>query len=205
MDFAQQQRNPAKHLAGLTFVALLHIFIIWALVNGLATKVIDVLKKPIETKIIEEVKPPPPPEPKLPPPPKLLAPPPPYIPPPEVQIQQPQIAPTITTQSNQAPAKQDFTKEVATPTAAPARRNVAGSCSNVKEVAGSITYPIKATRQGVTSGRVDVELASAGGVITIEHVSSTNRLFDSVATDAVKQLKCQDGRFQWQIDFKLED
>src|SRR4051812_18163883 len=50
---------------------------------------------PLETKIIEEIKPPadkPPP-----PPPKLETPPPPFIPPPEVNIQMPmQQAPTIT-------------------------------------------------------------------------------------------------------------
>ena len=53
MDFAQQQRNPAKHLAGLTFVVLLHVAVIYALVNGLARKVVEVIKQPLETKIIE--------------------------------------------------------------------------------------------------------------------------------------------------------
>jgi len=86
MDYAQQQRDPTKHLVGLAIVALLHVLIIYALVTGLAHKVIDVIKKPIETKIVEEVKPPPPPETPPPPPPKLSTPPPPFIPPPEVQI-----------------------------------------------------------------------------------------------------------------------
>jgi periplasmic protein TonB len=86
MDYAQRQRDPAKHLVGLTFVALLHVLIIYALVTGLARKVVDVIKKPIETKIVEEQKPPPPPETPPPPPPQLKTPPPPFIPPPEVQI-----------------------------------------------------------------------------------------------------------------------
>jgi protein TonB len=84
MDFAQQQRNPARHLLGIAFVIIFHVLLIYALVNGLAQRVVDVIKKPVEVKIVEEVKPPPPPPQNLPPPPKLTAPPPPFIPPPEV-------------------------------------------------------------------------------------------------------------------------
>lgn len=86
MDYAQQQRDPTKHLVGISIVFLLHVLLIYALVTGLARKVVDVIKKPIETKIVEEAKPPPPPETPPPPPPKLTTPPPPFIPPPEVQI-----------------------------------------------------------------------------------------------------------------------
>jgi protein TonB len=50
----------------------MHVLLGWALVTGLAQRMIEVIKAPIETKIIEEVKPPPPPPPpeNLPPPPK---------------------------------------------------------------------------------------------------------------------------------------
>ena len=68
MDYAQQQRSWGKHAPGLTFVIVLHILLGWALVNGLARRVIDVVKAPIETKIIEEVKKPPPEVPPPPPP-----------------------------------------------------------------------------------------------------------------------------------------
>ncbi len=68
MDFAQQQRNPGKHLTGFTVVVILHLILGWALLNGLARTVIEVIKNPLETKIIEEVKPPPPPPENLPPP-----------------------------------------------------------------------------------------------------------------------------------------
>ena len=72
MDYASQQRNPAKHSIGFGIVILLHVVVGWALLNGLARKVVEVIKAPIETKIIEEVKPPPPPPPEnLPPPPKM--------------------------------------------------------------------------------------------------------------------------------------
>ena len=80
MDYAQQQRNPAKHTVGLGIVIALHVLLGWAIVSGLARKVVDVIKAPIETKIIEEVQPPPPPPPEnLPPPPKFAPPPPSFV------------------------------------------------------------------------------------------------------------------------------
>ena len=76
-------------------VVLFHAVLGYALVNGLARKIVEVVTQPLETKIIEEIKPPPEQNPP-PPPPKLAAPPPPYIPPPEIQIQAPQTASAIT-------------------------------------------------------------------------------------------------------------
>jgi protein TonB len=88
MNFAQQQRNPMRHLAGVTFVIALHVLIVWAMLTGLAQKVVEVVKAPLETKIIQEIKPPPPPPPP-PPSPKMVAPPPPFIPPPEIVVATP--------------------------------------------------------------------------------------------------------------------
>ena len=98
MDFARQQRNPTKHAVGFGIVIVMHILLGWALVSGLARKVVEVIKAPIETKIIEEVKPPPPPPENLPPPPKFAPPPPSFVPPPEVVVAPPPVpAPAITT------------------------------------------------------------------------------------------------------------
>jgi protein TonB len=99
LDYAQQQRNPGRHVVGLSVVVALHVLLGAALVYGLSRKVIEVVKAPIETKIIEEVKPPPPPPPdNLPPPPKTAPPPPSFVPPPEIQVAPPPTpAPTITT------------------------------------------------------------------------------------------------------------
>ena len=99
MDFAQEQRTPVKHLVSVGVVLALHLVLGWALVNGLAQRLIEVIKAPIETKIIEEVKPPPPPPPEnLPPPPKFAPPPPSFVPPPEVNVNPPPTPqPTITT------------------------------------------------------------------------------------------------------------
>src|SRR5438552_16895497 len=90
MDFSRRQADPRRHLVGIVSVIAFHAFIVYALVTGLATKVVDVVRAPIETKVIEEIKkPPPPPEIVVPPPPVLAAPPPPFIPPPAVQIATP--------------------------------------------------------------------------------------------------------------------
>ena len=104
-SYRETQRNPAKHMPSVIMVGLLHLLVGYALVTGLARKVVEVIKAPIETKIIEEIKKPPPDTPP-PPPPKLAAPPPPFIPPPEVNIQVPvqaQLAPTITTVTTTKP------------------------------------------------------------------------------------------------------
>ena len=87
MDYAQQQRNPTRHAIGLLVVILAHVLVIYALVTGLARKAVQVIKKPLETSIIEELKLPPPP----PPPPKKIEipkPPPPetYVPPPDIPV-----------------------------------------------------------------------------------------------------------------------
>jgi protein TonB len=99
VDFAEQQRNPGRHVVGIGIVLGLHLLLGWALVTGLAQRMVEVIKAPIETKIIEEAKPPPPPPPEnLPPPPKFQPPPPSFVPPPEVNVNPPPTpAPTITT------------------------------------------------------------------------------------------------------------
>src|SRR3954471_12898316 len=94
MSYAQP-RSSSRRLTGVVITVALHIALIYALIHGLARKIVEIVTPPLETKIIEEIKPPadkPPPH-----PPKLVTPPPPFIPPPEVNIQMPmQQAPTIT-------------------------------------------------------------------------------------------------------------
>ncbi|MFM9916217.1 MAG: energy transducer TonB [Rhizobacter sp.] len=108
MDFSKRQDDPRRHLLGLFAVVAFHVLIVYALVNGLAKKVVDVVRAPIETKLIEEIVKPPPPPPPLPPtpppparvvapPPRQAPPPPPFVPPPEVIVTAPPpMAPTIT-------------------------------------------------------------------------------------------------------------
>ncbi len=95
MSYAPPKEESRTRLAGFVVVVLFHALMGYALVNGLARKIVEVVTQPLETKIIEETKPPPQEKPlPPPPPPKLAAPPPPYIPPPEVQVQVPQSVQT---------------------------------------------------------------------------------------------------------------
>ena len=86
LNYVQRQRAAKNHLPGIAFVIMLHVIIVYALVTGLARKAVELVAKPLETKLIAEVTKPqdvPPP----PPPPKIAPPPPPFIPPPEINIQ----------------------------------------------------------------------------------------------------------------------
>ena len=213
MDFAQQQRNPTKHLVGISTVFLIHVLVVYALVTGLARKVVEVIKQPLETKIIEEVKPPPPPEVAPPPPPKMAAPPPPFIPPPEVQIQQPPVVNVISAVTNvkpDGPPPPIAPRTVDAPPAPPVT-NVAVACPNVGQVKEQLNYPSRAARDGISSGSVAMQLViGAGGEIkSVSVVKSTNRVFNTVATDGARLLKCNgqghDVTVAWEVGFKLAD
>jgi protein TonB len=217
MDFAQQQRDPKRHLFGIGAVVILHVLVVWALVSGLARKVVEVVKGPIEVKVIEEVvkKPPPPPE-VIPPPPKLAAPPPPFIPPPEINIAPPPTAaPTITAVTKDAPPAPQapvIQKVPETPVAAvapaPAIRSAQVACANYREVMSSIVYPREALQNG-TEGEVVIEFTvGANGQIKDAVIkSSSNRIFNRSSMSVVSQLQCQSGgqdiRVQAPISFKI--
>jgi protein TonB len=215
MDFARQQRNPARHLIGIGGVVLLHMIVIYALVTGLARKVVEVVKGPIEVKVIEEVvKKPPPPE-VLPPPPKVAAPPPPFIPPPEITIATPPTpAPTITAVTQEAPPAPQAPViqkpvEAAPPAPPPAVRSAAVVCANYREVMGSITYPREALLDNI-EGEVVIEFTVAANGQVRDPVirSSSNRVFNRASLNVVSRLACQgqgqDVRAQAPISFKIK-
>lgn len=135
MSYAQPQDNSNRRLTGLAVVVLFHAVMGYALVNGLARKIVEVVTQPLETKIIEEIKPPPQEKPPPPPPPKLAAPPPPYIPPPEVQVQVPQSAQTtaITAVTSARPTE---------PVAAPGQRFAPPAPVAVQRAAPVRTAPV---------------------------------------------------------------
>jgi len=200
MDFSKRQADPRRHLTGIAFVVLFHGLLVYGLMSGLARKVIDVVRAPIETKVIEEVtKPPPPPEVVLPPPPKLEAPPPPFIPPPEVQIATPPpVAPTITA-TTPTPPVQTAIVPVAPPVAAPAppapvaAPSVGVSCPGYKQVLQEAGIPREAVRAQLESGEVVLSFTIGvnGEVKNVAVIKSTNRAFNRGAIEAVSQFKCQ--------------
>jgi protein TonB len=201
VDFAEAQRSPGKHPVGLIVVIVMHVVLGYALVSGLARRVVEVALKPVETKIIEEVKPPPPPPPEnLPPPPKNLPPPPAFVPPPEVQVaQQPTNAPTITT-TNVAPPPQEVRIAPAPPAPAPPappRAAARPAIGNVQSCAPS--YPAAATRAEATgTTRVRFTVDASGKLDKAEVVKSAgpsreHRLLDRTAVDALSACAFKPG------------
>ena len=207
-DYAEQQRKPGKHAVGIGIVVLMHILLGWALVSGLAQKVVEVIKNPIETKIIEEVKPPPPPPENLPPPPPKLAPPPPsFVPPPEVTVAPPPTpAPAITVQTTTpppptpvtiAPAPAPAASAAPAPALAPPR--IAGA--DAKQCAPTADdYPpaaIRAEATGTTVIRFTID--NTGKLVNAEVVKSAgasreHRLLDNVARTKLSECKFTPGR-----------
>jgi protein TonB len=203
MNLTQGPAAARPNLIGIGIVALLHVLLGYALVSGLARKVVEVIKAPLETHLIEEFKPPPPP----PPPPQQtpapkLAPPPAFVPPPEV-TPPPQPQPTITTTHAEpppapvtiaaaAPAVEAPPAPPAPPRAAvPARIDVA-SCEKPEYPAAAL----RADTTGVTKirfaidaeGRVvraDLESASGG--------SREHRLLDRSAVEALSRCRFKPG------------
>jgi protein TonB len=209
VNYAERERNPAKHLPSIGAVILLHIVIGYALITGLARKVVEVMKAPIETKIIEEIKKPPPDVPP-PPPPKLAAPPPPFIPPPEINIQMPQVVqpPTITTVTNVPPPPGP------PPVIQP--QVVAPPSAIRKEYKASYrvdpTYPRQAIQQNISSGRVVAHgvVGPSGSVTEVRIISSQPpRVFDREVIRALSQWKFNPEPVgfigEYEIIFNLKD
>jgi protein TonB len=215
-NYRETQRSPAKHLPSIVMVGILHVAVGYALVSGLARKVVDVIKAPLETKIIEEIKKPiedtPPP-----PPPKLAAPPPPFIPPPEVNIQVPvqaQQAPTITTVTTTKPPPGPPPKAAPAPVAAPPAPPGPVVRKNVKPV-GEIVRPVfprQAIRDGIQSGNViaHLHIRPDGTVSEVRIIRARPpRIFDREVIRALSQWRFAPEAVGFigevDIDFKLSD
>jgi protein TonB len=201
MDFSKRQADPKRHLIGFTLVVLFHAFIVYALVTGLAKKVVDVVRAPIETKVIEEIKkPPPPPEIALPPPPKLEAPPPPFIPPPEVQIATPPPPAATITAVTPTPPPANVVITPARPTVveaapppAPKPVNIGVYCSKMPtpevpgvEFTGRINFVAQITIKANKVVHVDV----VPGTFTGSRDRKIQRAFTNSVTEAVMQYTC---------------
>ncbi|HEY3077151.1 MAG TPA: energy transducer TonB [Burkholderiales bacterium] len=190
-------RSSTRRLTGVVITVALHIALIYALIHGLARKIVEIVTPPLETKIIEEIKPPQPDKPP-PPPPKLATPPPPFIPPPEVNIQVPfQQAPTITAIApTPPPAPAPFVPTPPAPVREPVRTAPvvqAASCEKPE-------YP-PASRRANETGTVLLNfLVDTNGKILESRIerSSGSRRLDDAALAGLELCKFQpatvDGR-----------
>ncbi|MDR2166163.1 MAG: energy transducer TonB [Zoogloeaceae bacterium] len=196
-SYAQQQRDPRRHLGGIAFVVLFHLLLAWALANGLARDVIKVFQPPLDVRLIEEVKPvveePPPP----PPPPlerrRIVAQPQPlppssYVPPPEVQVDAPEAPVIVAIQTEPPPP---VVAPEPPPPPEPVAAAVSVTCPNHLDVRSSVPYPPQALR-GNKSGEVSVEFVvdTNGSIGNIRVIRSSDPVFNKAATGAVKRFRC---------------
>lgn len=196
MNFSQQAADPRRHAIGLSVVVLLHVVVVYTLLTGLAKKVVDIVKPPIDTRVIEEVvKPQPPPEVMTPPPPQVEAPPP-FVPPPDVLIQAPPpVQPTITATATPPPVAEFKPVPPAAVQMPPGPASVAAGvvCSNFASIMGEVAYPREAQRSGIEKGEAVVQfvVAASGEIKDAQVVRATHPIFGRAALRIVSDYKCQ--------------
>lgn len=188
-----QAPSTTNQLPALLIVIGLHVLLGYALLSGLAKKVVDVVRAPIEARLIEpeRPKPPPPPEQRPKPVVKAVAAPPPFVPPPEVRVETPPPTNTIVAVTPEPPpAAVPFT-----PTAPPAPVAAVAEAVPMSVACPTMVAPVmplRAERDGI-GGLVRARATiREGRVIDVQILSSTPRgLFDSAVRTAMSQYRCQ--------------
>ena len=212
MDYARQQRDPAKHMIGIGFVVLVHVFVIYALMTGLATKVVAIIKKPLDATIIEELKlpPPPPPPKKIVEMPKVQAPIEPYVPPPDIPMPTTSTAPVISAVTSTPPTAPHV---IAAPVVAPPAPPKPAVRRGIVRLSGDDPiYPRSAIKAGIDKGQViaRVLIDEKGNVYEVIIVSAQPpRHFDRSVIEALQTWKFKaDGEKyvgEVEINFALKD
>ena len=186
--------DPSSRVKGIVIVVVLHVLIGYALVSGMARKGLDLIKKPLEAVVIQEVIIPPPPPP--PPPkkvelpkelPKVQAPPPPFVPPPDVPPPVASTAPVIVATHTPPPAPAVIAPPAPpAPVAAGPKRSAIGvACPT--QVAPEM--PRKALQDG-TEGVVKAQILIKNGVVQEVTILSGPRVFHAAVKSAIQQYKC---------------
>ena len=191
MNYARQQKDPKKQSVGFLVVVVLHLGLGYLFVTGLGHSAIEVLKQPLETKLIEEVKPPDTPPP--PPPPKLAPPPPPFIPMPDIQVR--------TAPSQNAITQVTTTKPVEAPTPPPPPAPVKHDPVIVAPVIDAANncrkpeYPAVSRRMEETGTVILQMLVGVDGKVTESKIaqSSGHSRLDEAAREALSLCKFKPG------------
>lgn len=179
MDFSGRQQEPGKRFVGLGLVIVFHIFLGWALANGLGSKIAKMIQKPMEA-VVKEAPPPPPPPPDTPPPPppKLMTPPPPFIPPPEVQVAQQTPSPNaISTVSNVKPDSNVMTKAAPVVSEAPkaaAAPVVVAAVIDFQQAGCTPEYPRASLRNEETGVTTLSVTTGADGSVTAVNITKSS-------------------------------
>ncbi|WP_395688159.1 energy transducer TonB [Caenimonas koreensis] len=204
-----QGSDPRRRTIGWIVVVLVHVIVLWALISGTARKGLELIKKPLEAAVIQEVIIPPPPPPPPPPkeiqkaPPKVDAPPP-FIPPPEVAPPQ-TSAPAIqaTTVAPTTPAVIAPPPPPAAPPATSGKQEISVACPTQVRP----EMPRQAIKEGA-QGTVKAQVIIRDGAVRDVTILSGPRVFHSAVRNAMMQYKCissgGDITATQEFDFKIE-
>lgn len=193
--------DPSSRVKGIVIVVALHVVIGYALVSGMARKGLDLVKKPLEAVVIQEVIIPPPPPP--PPPkkvevikelPKVQAPPPPFVPPPDVAPPVTSTAPVIAATPTPPPAPAVIAPPPppaspgpVAPPVVPAAKSLAIGVACPTQVKPEM--PRRAFQDG-TEGVVKAQILIKNGVVQEVTILSGPRVFHAAVKSAIQQYKC---------------
>jgi protein TonB len=168
-----------RRLGGFIVVVVLHLFLFYALQSGLAKTLIDRVAGPIETRLIEEIKP----EAEAPPPPpvKLAAPPPVYVDMPDIVITENTPTTTITNTTSEKP-------KVAPPPPPPPKDVVVPPRQNPRSPIAQPEYPTMSRRLGEEGAVVLLLTLDEDGRVT-EATVDTSSGFERLDEAAVKEAK----------------
>lgn len=216
MSYLQEEGWSRKTWVSIILVGILHFFLGYALLTGLAGEMVKVITGPLETVNIEEQAPPPE---EAPPPPPKLEDIPPYVPPPDVQIETTAPPPpTISTQSTVAIVEPPRVAPPAPPAPPPAP-TVAPTAPQA--IARTFTvsaddYPDASRRageEGVTGVRVTVGTDGRVSACSVTRSSGFSRLDEKACQIAQRRWRfkpaTQEGQpveatisrnYRWQLE-----
>lgn len=223
MDFEHDYNRPAKRFSGMMLVALLHIGMIYALTHGLAVKVVEYVRGPVETHLVEEIKPLPPLQ-ELLPEPTLHAPPPVYLPPPEVHVSAPVPVNAITSFTTALPVAPPplpappvvappAPKPVPVAVSKPVAARADAVCTNFGDVKDGLgdKFARLADRENIDAASVTllINMSASGQFTEIRVESASNRAVADLARSAVSRLRCTAHGMPVQLlvpfSFRLDD
>jgi protein TonB len=188
------QKDPTRRAIGWAVVILVHAIVLWALITGTARRGLEIIKKPLEAAVIQEViipPPPPPPPPKeivKPQTPKVEAPPPPFVPPPEVTP--PQTSAPVIESVQAPPPAPPVIAPPPPPTAPPGPTR--GEMGVVCPTQVKPQMPKAALRDG-TEGIVVAQALIRDGQVREVTILSGPRVFHAAVRAAMMQYQCQSG------------
>ena len=180
-------QDPSRRFKGIVIVVALHAFLGWALVSGMARKGLNLIKKPLEAVVIQEV----------------------IIPPPEITPPVVSAAPVIAAVA--APPTAPVVIAPPPPPAPPAPPAPKGPVKVDMGIACPTQVPPEMPRKALQDGTEGVVKAQAlivGGSVKEVTILSGPRVFHSAVRSAMMQYKCTQNSGEilatQEFNFKLE-